>query len=415
MFRELQTIKTSAAVIITRPPEIIACVKLVINDRDVFIIFDSHSRPSYPNGAGFILDTSLHRTATRLSEILPVDNLFLSDGGLQWQAQLLANYSGHIFLPRGTDNDPAHLMQSIIESSLAILALRAEVSALTSQNSTITSECKRLEAEMEQMEDDHREELSRIRRSSIWQQSSSHPMEPISAQIGNNLANFAAPQALLYHSGRPLAGSYIDENSWSSVVLSSADEHQNKLPNPEASGVTLAERLQGEWLNPGQRDIEAAVERQRQYDQEDRVLRAQMEELARNMQRQFQCGICFDELLEDFVTRLEPCEHCFCRDCIRGYVGCKIDEHRYPILCPICMTEKRAGDPGGTLAYFILEHPFVLMIQFSGHERARSTDRYLSRAVCDLGGAGVGGVLGPVALPQVSTIYFKFIFVCQIT
>jgi cell division protein FtsB len=79
---------------------------------------------------------------------------------------LLANYSGHISVSRGLEDDPEHLMQTVVESSLSISTLRAQVSNLMSPNATLTADSKRLEAEMEKMEDEHREERRRILQSS---------------------------------------------------------------------------------------------------------------------------------------------------------------------------------------------------------------------------------------------------------
>jgi len=120
----------------------------VIDHADVFVIFDSHSRPSHPDGAVFILNTSIQRTAAHLERILPVDRRLLSEGGMQWQAQLLANFSGHMFVSSGSDIFPPHMIPTVTESSLAILALRAEVSDLKLQNSVLTSENNRLEVEL---------------------------------------------------------------------------------------------------------------------------------------------------------------------------------------------------------------------------------------------------------------------------
>ena len=117
-------------------------MKLIINMKDVFVIFDSHSKPNHSDGAGLILNTSIHRTAACLSEIMLVESGLSSEDDLQWEAQLLANYSGHIFVSKGPDNSPAHLMQTVIESSLAIWACRAEISDLKAPNSTLTSESK---------------------------------------------------------------------------------------------------------------------------------------------------------------------------------------------------------------------------------------------------------------------------------
>ncbi|KAG2110087.1 hypothetical protein DEU56DRAFT_249553 [Suillus clintonianus] len=91
-----QSLDSSATVIITRPLEIIACTIIKGLGTDVFVIFDSHPRPSYPAGAGLILGTSIDQAVSRLASTIPAaDNQLLSLSGLQWQAQLLNNFSGH--------------------------------------------------------------------------------------------------------------------------------------------------------------------------------------------------------------------------------------------------------------------------------------------------------------------------------
>ena len=69
-----------------------------------------------------------------------------SDNDLQWQAQLLANFSGHILVSSG--QIPVALTQTVTECSLTILALCAEVSDLKLQHSVLISENKRLESEL---------------------------------------------------------------------------------------------------------------------------------------------------------------------------------------------------------------------------------------------------------------------------
>ena len=62
-----------------------------------------------------------------------MDSQLMSKADPEWQAQLLANYSSHIFVSKvtqGPDTNSADLMQTVIESSLAILASRAEMKSL---------------------------------------------------------------------------------------------------------------------------------------------------------------------------------------------------------------------------------------------------------------------------------------------
>ena len=57
----------------------------------------------------------------------------------------------------------------------------------------------------------------------------------------------------------------------------------------------------------------------------------------------FECGICMEEMPEDFVARTDPCGHAFCRECVRGYVSTRLEERRFPVLCPTCTAGKGKG------------------------------------------------------------------------
>lgn len=143
----------SAAIVITRPPEIITCVKISIpGDADVFMVFDSHSRPDHPDGAGFIFSTSIDVTALYLDNLLAIDESILSDRSLQWQTQLLANFSGLLFVAKTIrfDQDPIEAERAMIESSLAILALQAEVTDLKSQNAALQRDLRDAEYRLEE-------------------------------------------------------------------------------------------------------------------------------------------------------------------------------------------------------------------------------------------------------------------------
>jgi hypothetical protein len=266
-------------------------MKLIIGSTNVFVIFDSHSRPSHPDGAVFILNTSIHRTAAQLKKILPVDRHLLSDNDLQWQAQLLANFSGHVFVSSGLDISPAH---SMMESSLTILALRAEVSDLKLQNSVLSSENKRLESEAHMGD-----EWTKMRPSSSKRRGSNrHHSRSKSAQISNAVAG------------------------------------PSRMTN----------RHSAEWpaLSHGE------------GDSKDRNRYAQKEGPARTIRPHFKCRICMEEHVEDNVARIDSCGHSFCRDCVRDYVRFKLGENRFPILCPVCMTEQGKDETGSMCFSFMI-------------------------------------------------------------
>ncbi|KAJ8584532.1 hypothetical protein M405DRAFT_746837 [Rhizopogon salebrosus TDB-379] len=58
----------------------------------------------------------------------------------------------------------------------------------------------------------------------------------------------------------------------------------------------------------------------------------------------FSCAICMDEQPVDNIVELD-CNHPICRDCVRGHICSKIEEHRFPVFCPVCMMEKN-DQPG---------------------------------------------------------------------
>ena len=141
----------SAAMVITRPPEIVTCVKISIpDDADVFMLFDSHPRPDHPDGPGFTFTTSLDAMARYLDKLLAIDESILSDHSLQWQTQLLANFSGLLFVAKATrfDSHPIEAERAMIESSLSILALQAEVADLKYQNAALKSDLQAAELKL---------------------------------------------------------------------------------------------------------------------------------------------------------------------------------------------------------------------------------------------------------------------------
>jgi hypothetical protein len=84
----------------------------------------------------------------------------------------------------------------------------------------------------------------------------------------------------------------------------------------------------------------------REFAEEDATLRQQADDLKGLQQITFECCVCMEVVPEDDVARMDNCKHAFCRDCIRQYIISKIEDHRYPIVCPICSTEKENRNPG---------------------------------------------------------------------
>jgi len=106
---------------------------------------------------------------------------------------------------------------------------------------------------------------------------------------------------------------------------------------------TVKEDIGHEWgfdsLN-----LAAALELQEYFDTEDLQLRDQIQTLAGSLPHSFSCAICMEEQAVDNSVDLE-CDHSICRTCIRGHIFSKIEEHRFPIVCPVCVIEKNNRQP----------------------------------------------------------------------
>jgi hypothetical protein len=132
VLRDMQTPRSSSAVIIVRSPETIACAKITASlEKDIFLIFDSRPRPSYPFGAGLILNTSIDQAVARLQTLFPTVGTFLSESDLG-RARLLNNVSSHIFL----SNRPAPSLRQAHRSHQQNSSPRSRYHPTASRTST---------------------------------------------------------------------------------------------------------------------------------------------------------------------------------------------------------------------------------------------------------------------------------------
>ncbi|KAI0772084.1 hypothetical protein BD413DRAFT_604199 [Trametes elegans] len=299
----------SSCVIITRPPEIIACFCIVDGPSRLFVIFDSHPRPNkHPDGAAFIFHKSLNATARYLSELLHYDEGLLRETDVQWEAQLLAHCSGDIFIAADPPVRGEQWAETALGASLQALSLRAQVRELETKNRELEGEKKRLKQETISLESDllRLEEAVRKERAKVDRfRQLRHPTKEKTAQRGRNGQRARA---------------------------------QDDLTRNAQRGAGTGEDADLDML---------AVQLQIAYDEEDRQLAEQFKYLQGIQPDVFECGICFEQYEEDHVARVHPCGHSFCRECLNGYAISKIDEHRYPILCPQCTADRTATNPAG--------------------------------------------------------------------
>ncbi|KAJ6514905.1 hypothetical protein C8R47DRAFT_961645 [Mycena vitilis] len=340
---DLQSIPNDyAAVLITRPPEIITCFKLPIDTpagkQTVFIIFDSHPRTSHPNGAGLVLNTSLGATASHLDHLLAVDGRLLVDRSLQWQTQLLANFSGHFFVAEENTSGAEDLSEAVLDSSLVVLRLQAEVSDLKYQNSSLTRDRQSVETELGELKDRYRSikrKLEATPRSCAQCSQRSHSSRK-SPGNSRDSQSISGPSGSKASSSKITIG--IDRPSYAQAARSE--------DVPVDDDLLLAAQLQMDWDQAQRDDALKAHAKQREFEEEDARLLAERAALQKLAQRVFECGVCFDKHPEDDVARVADCGHGFCRDCMKGYVVSKLKDKLYPIFCPMCVTDAARAEPG---------------------------------------------------------------------
>ncbi|KXN93212.1 E3 ubiquitin-protein ligase RNF19A, partial [Leucoagaricus sp. SymC.cos] len=89
-----------------------------------------------------------------------------------------------------------------------------------------------------------------------------------------------------------------------------------------------------------------AMEFQREFEYENQQLVEQKRQLEQMVRPALECTLCFEECVEDSVARIDDCNHSFCRVCLRGHAKARIEERRFPIHCPMCITDKANLKPG---------------------------------------------------------------------
>lgn len=79
--------------------------------------------------------------------------------------------------------------------------------------------------------------------------------------------------------------------------------------------------------------------------EENSSLSAQRTEIFNSSLRFFECSICMDEVPMDLTSRIDPCGHIFCHECLSGYATAHTEEDSYIFieLCPTCVANKGKG------------------------------------------------------------------------
>ena len=344
-----------------------------IAGRSVYVLFDSHPRPSHPDGLGFIINSDIRLTAAYLSDLLAYDENLLNDPSLQWQAQLLGYFSGHILLPLKEEPSTTEVL---LESSMALLSSyadvakeKARVSELCEKVNELERQHRFLEERTKHLERRRREDYEQYQKninSYVQERGKEHNSQRQRYLFSSPTSSFStSPQVQGGEEGWNLVkrlrnskekgtssnhGSYSQVQSYASAV---SNDSRSDAPLPSTSSWHQNSSMPGGFTNLTastsnfDRDLAIAMELQRKYEEEDEQLANQREMLQTMEPDPFECLICFDKYPQDSVARVGGCEHQFCRGCLRGHAKTKISERRFPISCPSCVADKNIVDHGG--------------------------------------------------------------------
>ena len=276
-------------------------MRLRAPSQDVFVLFNPRVTSENEPVASLTFSTSLPQIAQRLCAVFPLDKIHLAQGNLDWQAKLLEKCTGHVFVPRATSYDAHVGEESLIVSSLELLTLRAELEELTRNNGDLKREKQRLEKGVVDLEARLEEGKAKTKR---LRASKPPGVKPTDASVVLS------------------RGPHFTQPSRSTGKRRDFDSEDEMDPN-----MILALQLQAT------------------FDSENDFLLQQKLNLMQTAQRQYHCGVCLDDFPEDDVVRIDVCGHEICRDCARGHVSAKIEEHRFPVLCPVCMADHKNQNP----------------------------------------------------------------------
>ncbi|KAI6040641.1 hypothetical protein EDC04DRAFT_2674701 [Pisolithus marmoratus] len=317
ILQELQTFECCAAVVFSCSPETIACFKIQdrLSDKTVFVVFDPQPRRSHPHGAALIFSTSMTQTALTLSRILCTDD-YMPSMPCAFQPQLLA--TGHIFVPKKQRLEPQRAATAPPPQ-----ALRAEVVELKRQTVTLTPEIQRLEAQVEVI----RKERLKAEQAVARARELAEQERRFSSATSQTASTVGSPRL-------PYIKRCVKPKESRNNV---SDTPQSPRMQPMSPRMRTSEDLSEE--------IERALKMKKVLDSENNQPRRPPPTSYHNVQYIFRCGICLDDVPKDNVAQVECCAHMICRNCLRDFICTKIEEHRFPISCPICLASGGRQEP----------------------------------------------------------------------
>lgn len=105
------------------------------------------------------------------------------------------------------------------------------------------------------------------------------------------------------------------------------------------------------------RDAHLARKLQQEWDDANDTVREEHYALMATLQKAFTCPVCMEKCPEDSLAKFVGCEHQYCRECLKGHIESCLEDKKFPVPCPLCMTdEKREDKDCGVLTLEVMEN-----------------------------------------------------------
>lgn len=303
-----------SAIVMSRNASTSVCLKFRENSKDIFLVLDFAPAPperghNHGTPLAMVISTSLEQTAARLSGILPMDN-HLMTRDKQWQAQLFTSCTVCMFTPVEGDALSSEVESAAIKESVALLRIMEKVDdrGRDWERATTTRERDRNGGQSDQP--------SGSNHGKVWERT------PFDVGRAAEMSGWRASR---------VGGGSLGEGS--SARVAEQPPKTTFMPYEQTKRHCRIFFPDDESLPP--------------TSPTPSPISLSYEASASGEEADFECVICFENIPEEEGIRLVPCAHGFCRDCLAGHVCSKIEERKFPVFCPLCMTEQRNANPSG--------------------------------------------------------------------
>jgi len=285
---------------------------------------------------------------------------------MNWQMQLFLNYSGHFFIARKHRMYDADSENALYDANMCILELKLDQTEMKTNISELQKRIQALELENSSLlaQIKASEKGKAVDRSSVThsrggtkrslQNSTTRAVDHYSHSSSSVNAPSVDPSSNSYAAAARRAKNTANSNKGPVVrnLSKQADFQRDTGPSSSSNSHVVSLAAAGPSRNDShspksellsasadEASLLLALQMQADFSNEDSNLRTQLHDL-QSSQSTFQCGICIDDNPMDDIYVLHSGDklgHNFCRTCLREHITVQLQEHRFPIFCPMCV------------------------------------------------------------------------------